>query len=328
MKVIIPLAGKGTRLRPHTHTKAKPLVNVAGKPVLAHILDSIKDRKDIDEIIFTTGHLGQQIQDFVVDNYDFKSVFIEQKELTGQSTAVKLAEGFVDKDVLIWFVDTISDPDLDRLTGLKGDGLIYVKEVADPSRFGVVVTKGGKVTELIEKPDKPLSNLVNIGLYYVRDSKRLFDAINDQIERKLQTHGEYYLMDAFQIMIDKGAVFEVEEVSVWEDCGKADALLKTNRYFLDHGKSAEFKGAINSIIIPPVNIHPSAHIEKSIIGPYVSISEKCRIHGSIIADSIINEGSAVDSARLKQSVIGASALVKGVSKRLNVGDSSEIVFGG
>ncbi|MFH1849765.1 MAG: sugar phosphate nucleotidyltransferase [archaeon] len=325
MQVIIPLAGKGTRLRPHTHTVAKPLVRVAGKPVLAHILDMLKPYK-IDEIIFIVGHLGDQIEEFVSKHYRFNARYIVQQELKGQAHAIALARPYVNQDVLIWFVDTISDADISKLSGIKNDGMIFVKEVEDPRRFGVVVAdKDGIVTQIIEKPENPTSNLVNIGLYYIKDSKLMFSCIDELMEKGRKTKGEFYLMDAFTQMIRKGAKFETCEVNVWEDCGKTDTLLATNRYFLDHGNAKTAKTK-NSVIIPPVYIDDAADIENSIIGPYVSIAAKSVIRNSIIKDSIINEHAVVESAKLKQSIIGDNALVKGLTKRLNVGDSSEIIL--
>ena len=328
MKVIIPLAGKGTRLRPHTHTKAKPLVHVAGKPVLAHILDQvIKQISDIEEVIFITGHLGEQIEDYVKSNYGFKSRFVEQKELKGQAHAVKLAEKYVDSDVIIWFVDTISDANLTAATKSDADGILFVKEVDDPRRFGIVIPdKDGFVVELEEKPEKPRSNLVNIGLYYVKDSKLMFKCIDELIEKDMQQKGEYFLVDAFQLMINKGSKFKPETVSVWEDCGKPDALLKTNRYFLDHGSERQAP-VKNSVLIPPVYIEDGVKIDNSVVGPYVSVAKGVIIKNSIVRDSIINQYSMVEDAKLKSSVVGEYAIVKGSSKRLNVGDNSEIVYG-
>ncbi len=325
MQVIIPLAGKGTRLRPHTHTKAKPLIRVAGKPVLAHILDPLIKAK-VSEVVFVVGHLKEQIVDFVTDNYDFKAVFVEQKELLGQAHAISLAEKFITEDCLIWFVDTITDCDLNELNNEESDGVIYVKEDPDPTRFGQVITDNkGIVKEIAEKADPPKSNLVNIGMYWVKDSKLMFECINDLMKKKMQTKGEYYLVDAFQLMFKKGNKFTAKEVKVWEDCGKQDTLLKTNRYFLDHGHSKLVKTK-NSVIIPPVYIEDSADIEDSVIGPYVSVAKDTRIKGSIIKDSIINEGALVENAKLKQSLVGDGAIVKGMSRRMNVGDSSEVIY--
>jgi glucose-1-phosphate thymidylyltransferase len=326
MKVIIPLAGKGTRLRPHTHTIAKPLVHVAGKPVLGYILDDLKKVK-VDEIIFIIGHLGHQIVDYVNKNYYFKAKFIEQKELAGQAHAVKLAEEYVKgDDVLIWFVDTISDAKIETLSKSPGDGVIFVKEVEDARRFGVVETdKNNFVTDLVEKPDVPKSNLVNIGLYYVRNSKLMFKCIDELIDNNMQTKGEFYLMDAFKLMIKKGTKFSAKEVDVWEDCGKQDALLKTNKYYLENGRSKIIK-TINSVMIPPVYIENGAKISDSIIGPHVSIDKNAVIKNSIIKNSIVSENATIENAKLVDSLVGVNAIVTGHSKKLNVGDDSEVYY--
>lgn len=325
MQVIIPLAGKGTRLQPHTHTKAKPLIHVAGKPVLAHILDELVKIK-VDEIVFVVGHLKEQIIDFVKQNYKFKAHFVEQKELLGQAHAIGLAKKHITEDVLIWFVDTLTDANLSELKNEKSDGVIYVKEDPDPTRFGqVIVGNHGVIKEIVEKANPPKSNLVNIGLYWVKDSKLLFSCIEEMMENKMQTKGEYYLVDAFQMMFKQGKKFIAKEVSVWEDCGKLNTLLKTNRYFLDHGCSKVVKTK-NSVIIPPVFIDDSAEIIDSVIGPYVSIAKGTKIVGSIIKDSIISENALVESAMLAKSLVGDGAIVKGIPKTMNVGDSSEVIY--
>ena len=324
MQVIIPVAGKGTRLKPHTNTKAKPLISVAGKPVLAHILDGIKNKKSISEVIFITGHLGSQIEQYVKKNYSFKVRFIEQAELNGQASAVKLAEKFIKEDVIIWFVDTISDADIDKLTGIKEDGAIYVKQVADPRRFGQVQADSSNVVlKIAEKADPPISNLVNIGLYYVKNYRLMFSCINELMQKKRMTKGEYFLMDAFQMMIEKGAKFRSLQVKVWEDCGTPEALLQTNRYFLQLNNNRAPK-TVNSIIIPPVYIEKNAKIENSIIGPFVSIASNATVRNSIIKDSIINENAYIENSLLNNSLIGDNSLFKGQFKKLNIGDSSEL----
>ncbi|MBL7057247.1 NTP transferase domain-containing protein [Candidatus Woesearchaeota archaeon] len=328
MKVIIPTAGKGTRLRPHTHTKAKPLAHVAGKPVLGHILDQLK-KEDVSEIIFIIGYLGDQIKDYVNENYDFKTRFIVQKELKGQAHAIKLAKEFVDEDVLIWFVDTISDADISKLKNIKADGMIYVKEHEDPERFGIVFPdKNNVVEKIVEKPKNPPSNLANIGLYYTKDFKLLFECIDYLIEHDMQTKGEFYLVDAFNLMIKRGTKFLAEKVHIWEDCGKRETILKTNRYLLDKmHNNKKYDNITGSLIIKPVSIEDGVEIKNSIIGPYVSIAKDAKIKDSVVKDCIIGKGAVVNAAQLKESLIGDYAVVKGFYKRLNVGDNSEIIYG-
>jgi glucose-1-phosphate thymidylyltransferase len=322
MKIIIPLAGFGTRLRPHTYTRPKPLIPVAGKAVLGHILDKLKGL-DIEEIIFIIGYLGDQIREYVSDNYDFASRYITQEELKGQAPAILLARRHVSGPVMILFVDTIFDTDLSGLADVTSDGIIYVKEVEDPRRFGVAITESGFITRLVEKPATPVSNLAVIGLYYIKDSQLLMDCLDELIRRDIKTKGEYFLADALQLMIDRGSKFEARTVEVWEDCGKPETVLHTNRYLLEHGGAQEI-ATDNSVLIPPVYIERTAAIKDSVIGPYVSVAGEATIVRSIIQDSIINERAHIEDANLRGSLIGTDAYVRGDSQRLNVGDSSQV----
>ncbi|MBC7232081.1 MAG: nucleotidyltransferase family protein [Chloroflexi bacterium] len=326
MKVIIPLAGFGTRLRPHTYTKPKPLVSVAGKPVLGHILDKLTDL-DIEEIIFIVGYLGDQIRDYVTANYHFPARYIEQKELKGQAHAIYLAKEHIAGPVLIIFVDTIFETDLSAIAQESADGIIYVKEVDDPRRFGVVMLENGFITKLVEKPASPVSNLAVIGLYYVKNSQMMIECIDELIRKDIKTQGEYFLADAFQLMIDRGAKFIARTVEVWEDCGKPETVLHTNRYLLEHGGAQEIETE-NSVLIPPVYIEKTAVIKDSVIGPYVSVAGGAVIIRSIIRDSIINEFAHIEDANLSQSLIGKDAHVRGSAQKLNVGDSSQVDLAG
>lgn len=325
MNVIIPTAGLGTRLRPHTHTKPKPMVHVAGQPVLGHLLERLQVLP-IDEMVFIIGHLGEHIEEYVRQNYSFRSHFIEQKELKGQAHAISLVKGLISGPTVILFVDTIFDADLTLLNRTDADGVIYVSPVEDPARFGVVIVEEGRVTRLVEKPSTPVSNLAVIGLYYIREVNDLFDAIDELIERNIQTKGEYYLADALQLLIDKGKTFISESVTVWEDCGTPEALLQTNRYLLEHGQ-AQAPDQTNALIIQPVYIAPTATIINSVIGPYASIADGAVIRDAIIRDSIVSQGASIASVLLEYSIIGDHARVKGDYERLNVGDSSVVQFG-
>src|SRR5262245_15794693 len=258
MQVIIPTAGLGTRLRPHTYSKPKPLVSVAGKPVLGHILDTL-GQLEIDELIFITGYLGNQIEAYVRQNHSIPARFIEQTELKGQAHAIYLAREIVSGPTLILYVDTIFEADLTRLNQIDADGVIYVKEVPDPRRFGVTFIEQGHITKLIEKPENDISNLAMIGLYYVRDAQWLMRSIETMMERNIQTKGEFYLTDALQIMIDAGARFTAAPVAVWEDCGTKETVLQTNRYLLDHGRG-HVRSIADSIVIQPVYIDDSAQV--------------------------------------------------------------------
>jgi len=327
MKVVIPLAGFGTRLRPHTYTKPKPLVNVAGKPVLGHILDKLLNL-EVEEIVFIVGYLGQQIQDYVDTYYCFNARYIEQKEMLGQAHALFLARDFLPGRALIIFVDTIFETDLSHLAEVDADGVIYVKEVENPRRFGVAVVEEGRITRLIEKPATMEHNLAVIGLYYIQDMPWLMEAIDQLMRGGITTGGEYYLADALQLMINDGARLIAQPVEVWKDCGKPETVLETNRYLLTHGHgNAEQVRAQDSLIIPPVHIDPTARIIHSIVGPYVTIAPRCEVRNSVIRDSIIDEGAHIADTMLEQSLIGKEALVKGRYQKLNVGDSSSVDLG-
>ncbi len=327
MQVIIPVAGRGTRLRPHTHTKPKPLVTVAGKPVLGHVLDTLGDLQP-DDIIFIVGYLGEQIEAYVDAHYDFSAHYVEQRELKGQAHAIRLAKDYIDGPVLILFVDTIADPDLDMLMDLDADGVIFVKKVEDPRRFGVVtLDHSGYITRFVEKPDVPVSDLAVIGIYYLKDSALMFDCIDELIEQGIQTKGEYYLTDALQLMAERGQQLVAPTVDVWEDCGTPDAILHTNRYLLENSEAfeARFESA-NTVIIPPVHIDATVKIANSVVGPYTTVAAGCRIEDSVIRDSIIDEGAIIADTMLNQSLIGKNAFVKGRYRRLNVGDSASVDF--
>src|SRR5918998_4618446 len=238
MKVIIPLAGKGTRLRPHTHITPKPMLKVAGKPVMQYILEDLEKLGNVEQIIYITGHLKEKVEEYVREAFDFPAVFIEQKVQDGTAGAVALARDHVDQPVLIIFVDTIFDADLSVIRTTDADGIIWTKEVEDYQRFGVVVTDGdGNMTRIVEKPSTPISKRANIGLYYIRNWKLLFEGI-DHVLKKPKNQGEYFLTDAFQYMIDQGAKIKVVDVEGWYDAGKLDTLLETNQSVLEKRRAA------------------------------------------------------------------------------------------
>lgn len=325
MKVIIPLAGFGARLRPHTYTKPKPLLNVAGKPMLAHILDALAPL-DVDEMVFIVGHLGAQIEQYVSSNYKFTAHFVEQKELKGQAHALYLAREHLTGPILIIFVDTIFEADLQHLP-TDCDGVLYVKEVPDPRRFGVAVIKDGFIERLVEKPTEPVSNLAVVGVYYIRQGERLLAAIEELLKRDIQSKGEYWLADALQLMIDGGARFKALSLDVWEDCGKPETVLQTNRNLLD--KSGGHVGnSEGSVIIPPVHIADTAQVVNSVVGPHVTIADGAVVRRSIIQDSIVDKGAHIEDAMLRLSLIGENARVRGAGEQLNVGDSSLVDFTG
>jgi glucose-1-phosphate thymidylyltransferase len=323
VRVVIPVAGAGTRLWPHTFTVPKSLICVAGKPILSHILDPLVDLKP-EEIIFVVGHLGDQIVDFVKKNYDFKSTFVEQSDLLGLGFAVHLALEKIDNGPLLVILgDTIARIDFRQFTSKRGN-FIGLKKVEDPRRFGVAVVDGNKIIALQEKPKHPQSDLAVIGVYYFEDSDVLKKHLEKVINLGQKTGGEIQLTDAMEYMIRDGHSFKPFVVDGWFDCGKRETLLETNRVLLS--ESSEVSDYPGSVIVPPVHISPSAVIEESIIGPFVSIADNTKILRSIIRDSIICEGASIEYSLLDESIIGNQAVVKGTYSRLNVGELSEIGY--
>ena len=325
MKVIIPLAGKGTRLRPHTHVTPKPMLRVAGKPVMAYILDDLERLGGVEQIVYITGHLKDKVEAFAKSEYDFPSVFIEQEVQNGTASAIALARPYVDQPILIIFVDTIFDADLSVIKTTDADGIIWVKEVEDYQRFGVVVTDdAGHMTRIVEKPREPISRRANIGLYYIRDWELLYEGI-DHVMRQPPVNGEYYLTDAFQYMIDHGAKLKVIDVEGWYDAGKLDTLLDTNRTVLEKGKARRPANVEQSVTIhDPVYIEDDVTMSNSVIGPNVSIGAGSRVEGSTLTDTIVGKRAKLKGAQLHNSLLGDDVIVEGLKGELTVTDHSEI----
>lgn len=325
MKVMILTAGLGTRLRPHTYSRPKPLLGVAGKPVLGHIIDDLQGIQ-IDELICVTGYLGDQIEAFIRETYSFPMRFIEQPEARGQAHAIHLARDVVEGPLLVVFGDGLLGLDTRRLNTHPAEGIIYCHEVDDPRRFGVAVVEEGRITRLVEKPSEPVSNLAVVGAYYLPEAQRLMDAITYIIDNNIQTKGEFYLADALQVMIDRGEVLHPETVSLWRDCGTVDALLDTNRYLLDHGHNRD--GAVHeSVIIPPVHIGAGAVIEQSVVGPHATIEAGAVVRRSIVQDSIVYAGATLEGVQVTQSLVGEQAALRGAARVANVGARSELSIG-
>ncbi len=322
---VIPVAGVGSRLRPHTHTVPKALINVAGKPMLAHILDEL-DRLGILEVALVVGHMGDRIRHFVDRSYkQFRVRYVEQPDRRGLGHAVHLTRGDeAGRPLLIVLGDTIFRADFGGVIASPST-LLGVKEVDDPRRFGIVEVDGdGRVMRLVEKPEHPTSNLALVGIYYVADGDLLYDCLDEMIRRDLRTRGEYQLTDALQIMLERGERMGVFHVEGWYDCGQPETLLATNRALLDmQGGEGSLSNGIG-IILPPVAIDPSATVLGSIIGPHVSVAAGAVVRNSIVRNAIINESAIVEDVLLDASVIGDHAVVRGAFKKLNVGDSSEV----
>lgn len=327
MKVILPVAGKGTRLRPHTHTKAKSLVHVAGKTVLEHIIDRL-DSLNVSEYLFITDENGQQIENFMARKFpELKCRYFVQQERLGPAHAVALASPAVNEgeDLLVVFNDTIFVTDLTGISELcaGADGLIYSKEVEDYQRFGVNVVQDGRIVDMVEKPDKPISRLAQVGLYYLKDGRGFINYIEQTIQAGETVKGEYYLPSVFMRMIGDGLTLRAPEIDAWLDCGKPETLLETNRFLLQgrHHIHGEIE---NTVLIEPVHIEEGAFVKDSILGPYVSIAAGSRIEKSIISDSIINADNRVNNMILDKTLLGDAVSLAGSSRRMNIGDHSII----
>ena len=323
MKAVIPVAGIGKRLRPHTFTIPKALLNVAGKPILGHIIDSLIDM-GVKELIPIIGYKGDLIREYLDGAYDIPITYVVQEEQKGIAHAVSLTRELADNSELIIILgDTIIRTDFNKIPA-AGDCVLGVRDVEDPSRFGICEVEDGTITNIVEKPDEPKSNLALIGLYYFKDSGALFEACQSIIEKDITTKGEYQITDALQLMIKKGTLFTPYHIDGWFDCGKVETLLETNRTLLDEMEPKD--GREGSIIIQPCFIAKDSIVANSIIGPYVTIAEKSEVRNCIIENSILNEGSVLENIILRESVVGAYAEVTGRASSLNVSDHSQIDY--
>jgi len=336
-KIVIPMAGWGTRMRPHTFSKPKPLVSVAGKTTLEHLLDMFKTMPNPEnlEYVFIVGpFLGElQIPSFIKENYpNIKAHYVVQNEMKGQSHAMWLAREYLHGPMQMVFSDTLIETDFSFLAHETADSVAWVMPVPDPRRFGVAeVGKDGYVTRFIEKPQTMENNLVIAGCYYYREGRELIAAIEEQFKRNMSLKNEFFLADAMSLMIERGAKIRVHEISTWLDTGTIDATLDTNKILLDKlgSQVGKFTGS-NVEIIEPVAIHESAEISNSKIGPHASIGANCKIQDSTIAESILEASCEIQDAALSRSLIGRQAKVKGRGdghvSQLNVGDNSEVLL--
>jgi glucose-1-phosphate thymidylyltransferase len=346
MKIVIPTAGWATRVRPQKWSKPKPLVGVAGRTSLDHLLDTFRSVPGISKgsrkqseppeyVIILGPFLGEtQIPPYMKEHYpEYKVHYVIQSLMRGQSDALWLAREHLSGPMIMCFSDTLIETDFSFLAKEKADAVAWVKAVPDPRRFGVVeVDKDGWATRLIEKPASLENNLALVGCYYFREGRQLVSAIEEQMKRKNSLKGEYFLADAINIMIERGLKMRTQAIEVWLDVGTIEAILETNRYLLAHGRdNTRSIDRKNTRIVPPVFIHESAMINNSTIGPNASIGADCRITNSRVEDSILETGVVVDAASLKGSFIGRQARVQGRSAEsspmeLNIGDTSSIVL--
>jgi glucose-1-phosphate thymidylyltransferase len=329
MKAIIPLAGRGTRLRPQTHHTPKPLLKVAGKPVLSFILDDLV-AVGVTEIVFVVGYLRDVVEAWIAREYpDLEAHYVVQEVQDGTAGAIALAEPFVDEDVLIVFADAVLEVDygLVREIGADVDGIIWAKEVEDYQRFGVIVTReDGAMSRIVEKPREPVSRLANIGLYYIRDHELLFEGVHHTLRQQAGPGGEFYLTDAFQYMVDQGARILTAPVEGWWDAGKVETLLETNGHLLEtrRGGTDPTARVEDAEIIEPVRIEGDVVVRGGRIGPNVTLEKGARVERSALRDTVVGPGAVVTDAALHDSLVGGHAMVRGMRGALFVTDHSVV----
>lgn len=330
LKIVIPMGGLGARLRPHTWSKPKQLISVAGKTVLDHVLDTINTlppQTNI-EIVAIVGYLGEQIEAHIRQHYPhIRSHFVIQEDPRGQSHAIYLAREYLQGPILIIFGDTLIETNFSGLHQEPLDAIAWVKAVPDPRRFGVAETgTDGIVHRLVEKPQDMANNLVVVGCYYFREAADLVSAIEEQMSRNIRLKGEFYLADAINLLLDRGSRMRAQQVETWLDTGTPDALLETNTYLLEHGRqnSDEDHTQPGLAIVPPVFIHPTAQVTSSVIGPNTSIGAQCVVKGSVVRNSILEDGAHLTDMNLENSLIGRKAMIHGRPRIVNAGDHTEL----
>jgi glucose-1-phosphate thymidylyltransferase len=327
MKAIVPLAGKGTRLRPHTHHTPKALLRVAGKPVLAYILDDLV-ALGVDEMVFIVGHLREECEEWIDAHYpDLRSHYVLQEVQDGTAGAIALAEPYVDEELVIVFPDAVLEVDYGILGRLPDDcaGVIWAKEVEDYQRYGVIVTNDdGTMAKIVEKPSEPVSRLANIGLYYIKDHELLFEGVREAISSDPGPGGEYYLTDAFQYMVDHGSRILTAPVEGWWDAGKVETLLETNGHLIAAGRGGVDPTAVveDAQIVEPVRLEAGVRVRGGRIGPDVTLEEGTVAEGCELENTVVGPRAVLTKARLRDSIIGAHAQVTSVSGSLSVTDHS------
>lgn len=334
IRVVIPAAGAGKRLFPHTFTKPKPMVYIAGKPIIGHILDRMKDLKP-EEIILVVGYKKELITEYVNRNYSgiFNIKYVDQEEQLGLGHSIYVAkEEIGDSSIMIALGDMIFKAgylEFYRHHVSNGDcaASIGVREVDDPEKYGIVELENNHVKTLEEKPAQPKSNLGIAGVYFIKKTAALLSILEEMINKNMRTRGEFQLTDALQEMVRRDYRLKTFPVSSWYDCGRPESLLETNRVLLDEKEDVGHVHQIkDSVIIQPVAIGDNVTVINSVIGPYASIAGDSYIESSIISDSVIGSRSRISKVNLQRSIVGDDASVHGKHNSLNIGDSSSIEF--
>ena len=325
MKVIIPAAGEGTRLRPHTITKPKPILPIAGSTIIDFIMTEISSIDNLEEVIFIVGYLKDQMIEYLTNKYkNIKLTFVEQKEYKGLAHAIYLTKEYIKDDDKIFIIlgDTIFKLNLSNIVN-KNENALGVCEVDNPSRFGVaILDDNGTITKLVEKPKEPISNLALTGMYNIVNSKELFSAIEYIINNDIKTKNEYQLTDALEHMIEEGIIFKTFKLDGWYDCGEKSTMIETNKTIIKHEILS--KGIKDTAIIPPVFIDKDVKIEGSVIGPYVHIGSNSKIENSILKNCIIFEDVNISNAFMDNSIISEKVSYKGKTHSMDIGASITI----
>ncbi|MDY3350446.1 sugar phosphate nucleotidyltransferase [Riemerella anatipestifer] len=335
MKIIVPMAGRGSRLRPHTLTVPKPLIPIAGKPIVQRLVEDIAKvaGQPIEEVAFIIGDFGDEVKASLIqiaEKLGAKGSVYTQDEPLGTAHAIKCAEASMQGDVVVAFADTLFRADF--VLDTNSDGVIWVKKVEDPSAFGVVkLDDYGFITDFVEKPQTFVSDLAIIGIYYFKSAEKLMEEINYIMDNNIMQGGEYQLTTALENLRQKGAKFSLGKVNDWMDCGNKNATVETNSKILQYEKEAmsSFPSSAkieNSLIIPPCFIGENVVIKNSKIGPNVSLGNNTEVVNSNIDNSLIQEKTLINHGNLSNSMIGNSAKYFGVSREISLGDYSVLDF--
>ncbi len=332
MKAVIPVAGAGTRLRPLTYTQPKPLIPVAGKPIISFIIDQLVD-VGVRDFVFVIGYLGEKIKNFLDQAYpELNKEFVVQEERLGSAHAIWSVRDCIRDagEVIIFFGDVIIDVDFKKVLNAP-TSILGVKKVDNPREFGVVEFGPGKVVRrVVEKPRIPKSDLAMVGFYKIKEVDKLLQALDFNMTNNIRSNGEFPLTDALMWMIEKGVKFKTITVDNWFDCGKKEVLLETNATLLERDGYASSDHDLppfdNTIIIHPVSIGEGCDISNSIIGPHVTIGSNVRISFAIVKESIIGNYASIKEIILQRSVVGNDAAITGLRQSLNIGDNTEIDF--
>ncbi len=330
MKIIVPMAGMGKRMRPHTLTTAKPLIPVAGKPIVQHLMEDIIricDQK-VDEIAYIIGDFGKEVEQKLIDIAEkegAKGTIYYQHEPLGTAHAILCAADSLKGHCVVAFADTLFSADFKMDTDC--DGIIWVKQIDDPKQFGVVnVDKSGVITDFVEKPQEFISDLAIIGIYYVSDGENLKKELQFLIDNDIKDKGEYQLTNALENMKNKGMRLKAGKVDEWLDCGNKDATVYTNKRVLEIKNEKSFIAKTaqvnNAVINHPCYIDENAIIENAVVGPFVTVGAGTTIRNSVVRNSIIQKNTTIDNATIDNSLIGNFAKYKGRMSDLSMGDFS------